>query len=139
MKSGPKLSVAVPIWLLQHLGDGASRDALIGDLLERVAEGQTAGWLWREVLIELALRVWKVLTRYQEIVSAALGTSIAVVQLRRLSNTVGGLSSHQEWHEETKIFCTEACKASAYRLRQAEANQSGFGFLMYAKTACLRC
>ena len=79
MKAEPGRSVAVAIWLLQHLGGKASEDALIGDLLERMAEGQTAGWLWREVLMALVVGVWKeMLAQWQTIGLVAIGTSITL-------------------------------------------------------------
>ncbi len=73
-------SVAVAIWLLQHVGGSNPReDALTGDLLESMAEGQTAGWLVREVSIAIAHRLSKKIRVYwQELGTVALGTSITL-------------------------------------------------------------
>jgi hypothetical protein len=73
-------SVAVAIWLLQHVGGSNPReDALTRDLLESMAEGQTAGWLVREVSIAIAHRLSKKIRVYwQELGTVALGTTIAL-------------------------------------------------------------
>jgi hypothetical protein len=38
------------LWLLRHVGPIENREAIIGDLLERVSDGQSVRWFWREVL-----------------------------------------------------------------------------------------
>ncbi len=53
---------AFALWLLQHVGPRENREALIGDLLERAAEGRSATWFWREVSSALAAGIrmpWK--------------------------------------------------------------------------------
>ena len=44
------------IWLLQNMCPG-DNEALTGDLIERFREGQSRGWLWRQVLIALGVAV----------------------------------------------------------------------------------
>lgn len=42
------------LWLLRHAGPLENREAIIGDLLERLADRKSARWFWREVLSALA-------------------------------------------------------------------------------------
>ena len=46
---------ALAIWLLRHLRPGRDSEALSGDLLETFAERRSRGWLWRQVLIAIAM------------------------------------------------------------------------------------
>lgn len=45
------------LWLLRHTRAGKYEEALAGDLVERFREGQTGGWLWRQVFIVCALGI----------------------------------------------------------------------------------
>jgi hypothetical protein len=38
------------LWLLRHAGPLENREAIIGDLLERLRDRKSARWFWREVL-----------------------------------------------------------------------------------------
>lgn len=79
MKTERGKSTAIAIGFLQHLSGKACDDALIGDLLERMAEGRTDGWLWRQVLVALVIGVGKELRGYsQEIGSVVIGTGIVL-------------------------------------------------------------
>jgi len=68
----PRLAV----WLLRHLCPSRNREAITGDLLERLAEGRSDGWFWRQVLVAVlvgAASQFKLLT---EICFAAAGTAL---------------------------------------------------------------
>ena len=43
----------VGLWLLQRLGRGYHSEALIGDLIEQCAQGRTACWAWREIIVAI--------------------------------------------------------------------------------------
>lgn len=45
------------LWLLRHAGPPESREAIIGDLLERLKDRKSARWFWREVFSALAAGV----------------------------------------------------------------------------------
>ena len=45
------------IWWLRHACPGSDNNALTGDLIERFHEGQSVGWLWRQVLSAFAVGV----------------------------------------------------------------------------------
>jgi hypothetical protein len=51
------------IWILAHVCPG-DNDALTGDLIERFREGQTRGWVWRQVFITLTLGVLSEIRRH---------------------------------------------------------------------------
>ena len=38
------------IWVLERCRPGSCRDALIGDLLEEIAQGRSTIWVWQQVL-----------------------------------------------------------------------------------------
>ena len=45
----------VALWLLRHLWPEHTAEALTGDVIERLSEGQTHAWVWRQVLIAIAV------------------------------------------------------------------------------------
>lgn len=45
------------LWLLRHGCVGPYNEALVGDLIERLREGQTRGWFWKQVFIALVFSV----------------------------------------------------------------------------------
>jgi hypothetical protein len=50
MNDGKSNPPRLAIWFLQHACPG-DHDALAGDLIERLREGQTRVWFWRQVLV----------------------------------------------------------------------------------------
>ncbi len=79
MKPQPGRSEALAIAVLQHLGGRPCDDALVGDLLEQAAAGRTAVWLWREVLVALAIGARAgIRTYWQELGSLVIGTGIVL-------------------------------------------------------------
>ncbi len=55
MSSNQSDPPSLAIWWLRHACPGSDNEVLTGDLIERFREGQTRGWLWRQVLIAFAL------------------------------------------------------------------------------------
>ncbi len=45
------------LWWLEHGCPGPRNEALTGDLIERLREGQTRGWFWRQVFIAFVVSV----------------------------------------------------------------------------------
>jgi hypothetical protein len=45
------------LWWLQHGCPGPRNEALTGDLIERLREGQTRGWFWRQVFLAYVVSV----------------------------------------------------------------------------------
>jgi hypothetical protein len=43
------------MWLLRRLGGGNYSEALMGDLIEQCARGQTGGWAWREIVVAIVI------------------------------------------------------------------------------------
>ncbi|MGE4053488.1 MAG: hypothetical protein AB7F99_01715 [Vicinamibacterales bacterium] len=44
--AGPRIA----FWLLTRIDASGFREALIGDLMEEIAQGRSHGWIWRQVL-----------------------------------------------------------------------------------------
>jgi hypothetical protein len=69
---------AFAIWLLQHCASPDTRDALLGDVLERFHSGKSWGWVWREAVICLLLQIGRAVRVHAgEIVFALIGTLLA--------------------------------------------------------------
>jgi hypothetical protein len=53
MNIGQRRPPRLALWLLRHLCRGQHAEALTGDLVERLLEGATPGWFWRQTLAAL--------------------------------------------------------------------------------------
>jgi D-alanyl-D-alanine carboxypeptidase len=53
-------SLWLATWMVEHLTFGLKNEALVGDLLEELQLGRSAAWLWRQVLIAIAIRASKI-------------------------------------------------------------------------------
>ncbi len=73
--SPPRLA----IWLLVHLSRSEHREAVLGDLLERFAEGETARWFWRQALSAFAVAVVRAIRRHGWSFAAALAVASLVL------------------------------------------------------------
>jgi hypothetical protein len=52
----------VGLWLLERLGRGYHGESLIGDLIERCAQGRSTWWAWREIITAIFIaqaRRWR--------------------------------------------------------------------------------
>ena len=74
-RSPPRLA----IWLLVHLTWSEHREAVLGDLLERFAEGETARWFWRQALSAFAVAVVRAIRRHGWSFAAALTVASLVL------------------------------------------------------------
>jgi hypothetical protein len=81
--AAPRLAV----WLVGHLPYGRS-EAVLGDLLERFAQGETVWWFWRQALCALAVSLKTAIKVHGPSFAAALIAWIAVCF------AVGVLSGH---------------------------------------------
>jgi hypothetical protein len=61
------------IWLLRHACPASDNNALTGDLIERFHEGQSVGWLWRQVLSAFVVGVVCEIQRQWPIFFYAIG------------------------------------------------------------------
>jgi hypothetical protein len=46
---------ALAIWLLERLGSGTTREAVIGDLVEQFTVGRSGWWFWRQVVVAIGV------------------------------------------------------------------------------------
>jgi hypothetical protein len=76
------------MWLLRHARPSSDGDALTGDLIERLCEGQTRSWFWRQVLIAIAVGVvGGILRHWPYFCYAIVGTAIPFFLLKSLYQT----------------------------------------------------
>jgi hypothetical protein len=68
----PRLAV----WLLRRLCPSRNREAITGDLLERLGEGRSGGWFWRQVLVAILVGASLQFRLWTEICVAAAGTAL---------------------------------------------------------------
>jgi hypothetical protein len=65
------------VWLLRHLCPSRNREAITGDLLERLREGRSHGWFWRQVLVAILVGASSQFgLLWAEICFAAAGTGL---------------------------------------------------------------
>ena len=65
------------LWLLHRFLPTERREALLGDLLEKFHQGRSSCWLWREVLIAVALSFGTTLRMHRaEVAFTILGTTL---------------------------------------------------------------
>ena len=82
------------IWLLRHACPGSDNDALTGDIIERFHEGQTLGWLWRQVLNAFAVGVvCEIQRHWPNFFYAIAGTAMPMI----LWNAVNGVPGVFHW------------------------------------------
>jgi len=63
------------IWCLRHLCPGTHNEALTGDLIERLEEGASRSWFWRQVFVACTTGVWnEIRCRWVFLCYAAAGT-----------------------------------------------------------------
>jgi hypothetical protein len=66
------------VWLVAHLTYGRS-EAVLGDLLERFAQGETVSWFWRQALCALAVSFKTVMRLHGLSFAAALAAASTVM------------------------------------------------------------
>lgn len=67
---------ALAVWLLRRLYPKRNREAITGDLVERLHEGRSESWFWRQVLVAiLAGASGQLRPSWAEICVAATGTA----------------------------------------------------------------
>ena len=82
------------LWLLRHACPGDSQ-ALAGDLIERFREGQTPGWLWKQVFIACAVGILTGTRRHwPQVCYAIAGTAMPFF----LWKTIEGLPGVLRWY-----------------------------------------
>jgi hypothetical protein len=54
---------SLALWILRHTSPGDHNEALTGDLIERLREGQPRSWLWRQVFFASAVGVFEAIRR----------------------------------------------------------------------------
>lgn len=96
-------SIAFGLLLIRRFGPKHNQEALVGDLLERLAEGRTANWFWREILGALTAALFMRLKGgCSEMAFALAGTGVFVVFERTivrisLDNPLFGLGVGLPW------------------------------------------
>lgn len=80
------------IWLLRHACPGSDNNALTGDLIERFHEGQSLGWLWRQVLSALVVGVvCEIQRQWPNFFYAIAGTAMSTILWKTIANAPGWL------------------------------------------------
>jgi len=79
------------IWLLRHACPGSDNNALTGDLIERFHEGQSVGWLWRQVLSAFVVGVvCEIQRHWPSFFYAIAGTAMPMILCwKTTANTAG--------------------------------------------------
>lgn len=78
------------IWLLGHACPGRDSNALAGDLIERFHEGQSVGWLWRQVLSALVVGVVCEFQRqWPSFFYAVVGTALPMIFWKTIPYQLG--------------------------------------------------
>jgi hypothetical protein len=67
------------VWVVAHLTYGERRESILGDLLERHAQGETAWWLLRQALYAVLIGLKKVIREYGLLFPLALTAASATV------------------------------------------------------------
>ena len=76
-KSNPPRSA---IWLLRHACPGSDNEALTGDLVERLREGRSHGWFWKQVLNAIVVGVvTEARRRWPQVCYAIAGMAILLL------------------------------------------------------------
>lgn len=93
--SPPRLA----IWFLVHLTQSERREAVLGDLLERFAEGETACWFWRQALSAFAVTAVRAIRRHGLSFGAALTVASLVVFAFNIANPIAqhAVGRWEEW------------------------------------------
>jgi hypothetical protein len=60
------------MWLLKHACPGSDREALTGDVVEEFCTGRSPAWLWKQVLVAIAITVPTRIRRNWPLISYAL-------------------------------------------------------------------
>jgi hypothetical protein len=77
MKQGRTLPPALATWLLRHLCQRDTRDALTGDLFERFSDGESGRWFWRQVLVAITVGALRGLrSHWSRICFSAFGAAL---------------------------------------------------------------
>jgi hypothetical protein len=83
-------------WMLEHLMSADINDALAGDLLENFRAGRSAGWYWRQVFAEIALRALRSYKRHRFVILFAASWAmlspawnLILIRLRNNSDFTG--------------------------------------------------
>lgn len=92
--SPPRLA----IWLLVHVTRRQHREAVLGDLHERFAEGETARWFWRQAFSALAVAVVRTIRRDGWSFAAALTVASLVVFAYNIAGSIA-LPAADRWEE----------------------------------------
>ncbi len=92
MKMTPQMPAAA-IWLLNVFKVPESNPALAGDLTEEYSGGQTAAWLWRQVLAAIAFTIAKEIFSHKLLTIRAVIAGEAAVLLSYFA-LIRALSSH---------------------------------------------
>lgn len=90
MSRNPKLAV----WVLEHVTPGGSDPGLTGDLLEELAEGRSAGWLWRQVALAMLAGCGRVLRRHWPAIVFALAWSVSAPLLELIQRQNEAFEAH---------------------------------------------
>lgn len=92
--SPPRLA----IWLLAHVTRSEHREAVLGDLLERFAEGETACWFWRQALSAFAVALASAIRRDGWSFAVALIVAAPVVFTYNIAGSIA-LPAADRWEE----------------------------------------
>jgi len=95
----PKLG----LWLLERLGRGYHSESLVGDLIERCAQGRGALWAWREI-----------------------GIAILFAQARRWGPSLGARLARALWWGTTELAIMLSVTVIADQSRNSHSFRSMF-------------
>jgi hypothetical protein len=73
---GPPLLAS---WMLRRLTAGPHAESLEGDLLEAWRDGRGSGWYWRQVLVAVAVSLWRLARAQGPALAVAIMASWAVM------------------------------------------------------------
>jgi hypothetical protein len=74
------------VWLLRQFGASLNNEAIIGDLHERYARGETRVWYWRQVLLSVLSGAYSQIRDHKLL--AFRGLIVGLVLLRSIANFV---------------------------------------------------
>ena len=78
MKKNENDPPELAIWLLKHVCPG-DQEALTGDLVERFCEGRSPGWVWKQVLVAIAIAMLTGIRRHWPQITYALAGSAMIL------------------------------------------------------------
>jgi hypothetical protein len=113
------------MWLLKHACPGSDREALTGDVVEEFCTGRSPAWLWKQVLVAIAITVPTRIRRNWPLISYALaGAAITLATSNNYYLRAQGAR---------QVVCVNGLVFSLRRRLSGrwESGNPGFGFPLF--------